>query len=555
VTLSPALNPSRFAGLRVYLIAAVILYTLGAGGAAAPAAVINATVAGFLAAHAGGQVQLIVQTKAAPAPVERDVRAAGGTIASEFGAINGFTASVGWEEANRINHDPRVLRVNLNAAIRLLGGAVSSGNLANRYEQISAIPAAWNHGYDGSEVQVAVIDSGVYPHDDLTQRSAYVPANGGNRLLGLYTNPNATDAGDEYGHGTHVAGIIAGNGSDSQGQYIGVAPNSLIVSVKVTDNAGNASEGDVITGLDWVYQANQHGMHIRLINLSLSSTVAQSYQQSALDAMAEKLWNSGVTVVASAGAGSGSVLYAPGNDPYVITVGSVEDNYQASVSGLSMASWSPYGNTQDGYAKPELVADGSHVTSLLAPGSTLAQQHPANVVGSSYFKMGGTSMAAPQVVGLVALMLQANPGMTNNQIKGTLVNHAKGFGTVLYTSLLGTPGGLMSQTAVGNNDATANAGLSFSQSYSPSQNAILAGGTWWTDASWPNASWNSTAWNSTAWNSTAWNSTAWNSTAWNSTAWNSTAWNSTAWNSTAWNSTAWNSTAWNSTAWNDVNFQ
>src|SRR5260370_42195653 len=112
-----------------------------------------------------------------------------------------------------------------------------------------------------------------------------------------------------------------------------------------------------------------------------------------------------------------------------------------------MAYRAPYGNTQDGYSKPELVADGSHVVSLLSPGSSMASAHPGNVVASSYFKMGGSSMAAPQVVGLAALMLQANPNLTNNQIKGILVQHSKNWGTVAYTSLLGTPGGLINQSA------------------------------------------------------------------------------------------------------------
>src|SRR5258708_1363185 len=332
------------------------------------------------------------------------------------------------------------------------GSAVDGSQLQTRYNGLSRVPAAWNAGLDGSEVQVAVVDSGVWPHDDLTQKSASVPGNKGNRLLSAYTNPLGGNALDQVGHGTHVAGIIAGNGYDSGGQYIGVAPNSLIVSVKVADASGNANEGDVITGLEWVYQSNKnHGMHIRIVNLSLMSTVAQSYNQSALDAMVEKLWNSGVVVVAAAGNNAngtnGAVLYAPGNDPFAITVGSIDDNYQTTLAGSQMAAWALYGTTQDGFAKPDVVADGSHVVSLLAPGSSLSAQHTGNIVGTNYFKMGGTSMAAPQVAGMAALMLQNNPSLTNRHIKRRLATHSVPFSTAAYTSAPETAGQLPAPAA------------------------------------------------------------------------------------------------------------
>jgi serine protease AprX len=411
-----------------------------------------------------------------------------------------------------------------------------------------------------------------------------VPSNRGNRLVSLYTNPLALDALDHLGHGTHVAGIIAGNGYDSGGQYIGIAPNAMVVSVKIADNLGRASEGDVISGLEWVYSANRHGLHIRVVNLSLQSTVAQSYNQSSLDAMVEKLWFSGVVVVASAGNGNGPVMFAPGNDPYVITVGSIEDHYNTTLTQTEVAPWSLTGTTQDGFAKPEVVADGSHVVSLLAPGGVLTSQHPANIVGASYFKMGGTSMAAPQVAGMAALMLQANPDLSPNRVKRMLRRAARPFSTVNFTPWLGTAGGFLDASSIGQVvDADDNAGVATSADFNPLDNTILAGGGWWQDAIWSSASWNGIAWNpaalaGTAWNGTAWSSrlgvpvltspswdpsswagTAWNGTAWNGTAlsgtaWNAIEWSGTAWNGTAWNGTAWNGTAWNGTAWNSTQF-
>jgi serine protease AprX len=595
--MNPAVSHTKKPFLKLWIVAlGVLMLSSGAGrggfsaaAAAAPAMAINPSVADYLSKHPGKSLSVIVQARTDPGALESYVRANGGRVSGEYTSIEAFSATVSASLADRLNHDPRVLRLNLNAAVKLTGlvgavlspivspilspttstGAVNSSKLANRYEQFSGIPSnAWNQGFDGSNVQVAVLDTGVFPHDDLTKASPAVPANGGNRLLSLTTNSRATDALDHFGHGTHVAGIVAGNGYDSGGKYLGVAPNSLLVSVKISDDLGNLNEGDVINGLEWVYQANKHGLNIRVANLSLASTVPQSYNYSALDAMVEKLWSSGVAVVTSSGAGAGSVLLAPGNDPFAITVGSVDDYYQTDLTKVAMAAWSPYGVTQDAYNKPELVTDGSHVVSLAAPGSYLLAQHLTNLVDGRYFLMGGTSMAAPQVAGVVALMLQANPNLSPDRIKGALVKRSSGFSSTNYTSWLGTTTGFLNGSAVpysrnlvtaGSVPPAANVGTpwSYSFSYSSSTNhsAIVSNGLVLIDADWgPGAAWNSTAWNSTAWNSTAWNSTSWNSTAWDSTAWDSTAWNSTAWNSTTLNSTAWNSTSWNSTSWNSTSW-
>ena len=539
---------------------------------------INQAVATYVSEHPLGSVSLIVETNGDPSAVIQMVQASGGHIDSQMSVLSGFQATVSPQLASRLNHDPRVKRLNINAPIRWLG-SVDSSNLQTRYDSLSHVPTAWNGGLDGSEVQVAVVDSGVWPHADLTQKSASVPSNKGNRLLSAYTNPLAVDPLDHVGHGTHVAGIIAGNGHDSGGQYIGVAPNALVVSVKIADALGNANEGDVITGLEWVYESNKnHGMHIKVVNLSLESTVPQSYHQSALDAMVEKLWFSGVTVVAAAGNGAGAVLNAPGNDPFAISVGSIDDNYINSLATAEMASWAMYGTTQDGYSKPDVVADGSHVVSLLAPASTLSVTHLGNVVGTSYFKMGGTSMAAPQVAGMAALMLQNNPSLTNRQIKRRLMSHSKPFGTIAYTSTMGKAGGFLDESAVGAIDADTPDTTPVSQSFDPLGNNILAGGLWWSGASWANTSWSNTSWSNTSWSSsdfaaaswvtqcgllgcglptlvsTVWTNTSWSNTSWSNTSWSNTSWSSIAWNNTSWSNTSWSNTSWSNTSWSNSTF-
>ena len=198
---------------------------------------ISQAVATYVQEHPWGSVSVIIETTGDPSSVMQMVRESGGRIDRKMSVLSGFQATMSPQLAARLNHDPRVRRLSINAPVRW-EGAVDSSNLLNRYNGMSRVPAvAWDtKALDGSQSQVAVIDTGVWPHDDLVGNSSKVPGNQGNRLISLYTNPLATDPLDHYGHGTHVAGIIAGSGYDSNGQYIGVAPNSMIVSVKVSDD-------------------------------------------------------------------------------------------------------------------------------------------------------------------------------------------------------------------------------------------------------------------------------------------------------------------------------
>jgi serine protease AprX len=243
------------------------------------------------------------------------------------------------------------------------------------------------------------------------------------------TNPAATTATDRYGHGTHVAGIIAGNGNNRDatdpllGKYIGVAPDANLISIKAGDENGDATILDVINGLEFVV-AHKSDLNIRVVNLSLESDQAQSYTTDPLDAAVEQAWLNGVVVVAAAGnrgTATDAVQYAPGNDPYVISVGAADDKGTTSGSDDVPASWSSRGTTQDGFAKPEVAAPGAHVISTLAPNSQFQTMAPGSIVDGQYIKAGGTSMAAPMVAGAAALVLQQRPDLTPDQVKGVLL--------------------------------------------------------------------------------------------------------------------------------------
>jgi serine protease AprX len=280
-----------------------------------------------------------------------------------------------------------------------------------------------------------VIDSGVQGNLADFRTSA---TNSASRVVEtVVTNPYATTAGDPYGHGTHVAGIIAGNSLNrpttdpNYEKYIGIAPNANLISIKAGDDQGNATALDVIYGLQFAVD-HKADYNIRVVNLSLESATAQSYMTDPLDAAVESAWKSGIVVVAAAGnrgTAADAVSYAPGNDPYVISVGAVDDKGTKSQVDDVVASWSSSGKTQDGLVKPDVVAPGAHIVSTLASGSAFTTLCPSCIVGGQYIRAGGTSMAAPVVAGVAALVLQAHPDWTPDQVKTEIVQTARPMGS------------------------------------------------------------------------------------------------------------------------------
>ena len=282
---------------------------------------------------------------------------------------------------------------------------------------------------------------------------------------------------DRYGHGTHVQGIIGGNGSYSNGAYIGVAPKVNLVSLKVSDDTGAGTTSAVVDALQWALN-NKSTYNIRVVNLSLNSTVVESYHTNPIDAAAEILWFNGIVVVASAGnnGGAAGALYAPANDPFVITVGATDDRGTNSISDDTIATFSAYGTTLDGVVKPDLVAPGTNIVSAKADGNNivLVNQHPSNVVDGYYFKMSGTSMAAPMVSGAVALLLQDEPNLTPDQVKYRLKSTAATTSRWAGYSALKAGAGYLDVYAAVTGTSTANANVrNVSRAMRPSGHRFL----------------------------------------------------------------------------------
>jgi len=411
-------------GAAIALLSAAVAWLFLVSPATAPA---HATSAG-----ARNRVEMIIQLRPGVdvAHGRALVRSLGGQPGVDLPIINGMSARLTAAEARRLAASPLIHAVSLNAAIRSTTLTnPNPGTLATSFDQSTGAARLWNRS-TGAGVGVAVIDTGI--SGDLPDFQTSQGSGASRVVASAVVDPNATTAGDTYGHGTAVAGLVAGNGWDRDsgdplyGQYAGTAPNANLISIKIADDSGNATILDAIYGLQFAVD-HKADYNIRVVNLSFRSESAQSYTTDPLDAAVEQAWFHGITVVAAAGnlgTAPDAVSYAPANDPYVITVGATNTQGTTSSSDDAETSWSSRGTTQDGFSKPDVLAPGAHIVSTLAPGSSFASACPTCVIGGTYFQLSGTSLAAPIVAGIAADLLAAHPGWTPAMIKGAIVNTA-----------------------------------------------------------------------------------------------------------------------------------
>ena len=461
----------------------------GGGAAVTPGGASPALVE-LTAKRPDTRVEVIVQFRPGVGPgVAREaIRAAGGRVTGDLHVINGFAARIDAQGAERLARQGGVHAVSLNAKVE--SKSIDAAQLETSYNQSIRADDVWSRPATGKGIGVAVIDTGVAAGlDDFrvsaTDRRSRVVAQ-------AVTNPYADTPRDTYGHGTHVAGIIAGNGTNRdagdtlRGKYVGVAPDANLISVKVDDDEGEASVLDVIYGIQFAIDFKDD-YNIRVLNLSLESTVAESYRTDPLDAAAEAAWFSGIVVVAAAGnrgSASGAVDYAPGNDPFVISVGAVDDQGTDRVRDDRLESWSSRGVTQDGFRKPDVTAPGSRIVSLLSPNSDFAGMCGSCVVSDEYIRAGGTSMSAPMVAGAVANMLERDPGLTPDEVKDAIVRTqrrtADGAREVQLVQALG----LSSSSALG-----ANEGVEPSTLVDPATGAVDYTRSRWSRSRWSRSRW------------------------------------------------------------------
>ena len=443
---------SRYVGARsinpvlIKVIALVMLFVVPAfgGGPASPMSKLSADLQHLVNSGAPGQVDIIVQYRVNPDQHHYNdvVVRQHGFVKRHLDIIKSGAFQVPINTVLSIATSPDVRYITIDRNVKMSLDYVAKASQAD---------IAWSYGYDGTGVGIAIIDSGVYPHPDLNQAGSTTP-----RVVyseSFVAGDSSTV--DAYGHGTHVAGIAAGNGQSSvtgyRGEYKGIAPNANIINLRVLDATGSGTDSAVIAAIQRAIQLKSQ-YNIQVINLSLGRGIWESYTLDPLCQAVEQAWQAGIVVVVAAG-NSGrdnslgthgyATIAAPGNDPYVITVGAMSMNNTYLRNDDTIASYSSRGPTLiDHVAKPDLVAPGNRVVSLLNPGATLENEYPnldiypcnvymqcnSTVGPAQYFRLSGTSMATPAVAGAAALMLQANPTLTPDLIKARMMKSAyKGF--------------------------------------------------------------------------------------------------------------------------------
>src|SRR5881396_774770 len=431
--------------------------------------------------------------------------------------------------------------------------------LSGTYPLVVNADRVWQQGTTGGGVTVAVLDSGVAADADLVE-----PAN---RILASVNFADQRLASDPGGHGTHIAGIIAGNGSRSGGEFVGIAPQANVVDVRVLGSTGSGRISSVIRGIEWVL-AHRAAYNIRVINLSFGARANLSYRADPMAAAVEIAWRRGLVVVAAAG-NSGPVrdtVVTPGIDPYAITVGATDDLGTLSRRDDVLAWFSAWGSA-DSNAKPDLVAPGRRLVSIRVPGSALDTLFPDRVVvarnGSTYFRLTGTSMATAVVSGATALLLARWPNLTPDQVKALLVGTTQPYGqdsgqvlpdpiadgsglldayaAVSAASPPAPPGGfVLGGLGLGGPLggapppaaplACANRALRPADGFARALFPVLYGSPLhWKDPTLGGIDWQTLTWDSVVWDSIAWDNFLWDSVLWDSVAWDSVAWDSIAW--------------------------
>jgi serine protease AprX len=388
---------------------------------------------------------------------------------------------------------------------------------------------------------IAFVDSGIEAN-----RSDFV---GRIRAQVNMTSLPGNSAGDGRGHGTFVTGLAAG----SAPRHAGAAPTAGIVSIDVMDDQGMARTSDVIAAAQWILR-NKQQYNIRVANFSLHSATPSSFRWDPLDKAIEKLWFGGVVVVTSSGnygvAGAPSrVANGPANDPFVITVGALDLHNSVNPARATVAPWSTWGYTYDGFAKPEVTAPGRKLVGPIPAGSTLAQERPTQLIRTpdgGYMELSGTSLAAPIVSGIAADILMLHPNFTPDQVKGALMVGALPLRHALSYS-----------AGVGEVFAPDASALSAPPNPNLALNSFLVAGpgdgsTVFDDAAWLVAAQASPAWDSVSWLDVSWSDVSWSDVSWSDVSWSDVSWSDVSWSDVSWTDVSWSDVSWADSVYGDV---
>jgi serine protease AprX len=431
----------------------------------------------------------------------------GGHAGRRLPLIGGFAARVPAGTVARLSASPlvRTASPNVSLSVRDDGSSDAATSMAI-VRGASGAQAVQDAGGDGSGVGIAVVDSGVMrvqglDSGQLVRGPDFSDESGNSDLRGL----------DTFGHGTHLAGVIAGR----DGDVTGVAPGATVVSVKVADSDGQTSLLRVLLGLDWVRRhQDDAGLNIRIVNLSLGVDASSAgYVRDPLAYAAEALWRSGLVVVAAAGnkGADATSLDVPAADPFVIAVGALDTNGTLDPSDDGVASFSSRGNGRN----PDFLAPGTGIVSFRVPGSSLDMQFPGARVGDRYFRGSGTSQATAVASGLAALVLQQRPNLAPDQVKAVLDATGRDLGAPVAAEGsgrvdLGRLAGLATPSADSVKQGFRTAILDLGQIGSnDDSDRNSAGNARWNGRTWSGRTWSGRTWSGRTWSGRTWSGGAW----------------------------------------------
>ncbi len=550
------------------------------------------------------RTEMIVRAERGQAAVAlREIRAAGGSV-ERLGLPGLFVASVPLAELSRLAAAPSIASLTENRSVDLasVDNAPAEKDLGQLVSVAKVIGADryWAAGFTGQGVDVALIDSGVAPVRGLVTDDKVVHGPD----LSFESQERELRYIDTFGHGTHMAGIIAGrdNGlglnevsAQVENRFTGIAPGARIVSLKVADAFGTTDVSQIIAAIGWTIRyGDRDGLNVRVMNLSFGTESDLSYIEDPLAYAVERAWRSGIVVVVSAGNRDDDAigLSSPAYDPYIIAVGATVRGGTETRADDSVAAFSRRGNAQ---RSPDLVAPGRSILSLRVPGSFLDMEHPNARVGETprLFLGSGTSQASAVVAGAAALIISQRPGISPDKLKGLLKASAyplagepvtaQGAGLIdlnaafdMSLNGIGAQGHPVAQGSgglgasrggqtlvragerlIGSRDIFGNwvgqAALARLLNGSAASTTELVDAGWinigWDARSWTVADWDARSWTARSWTARSWTAGDWTARSWTSEGWDARSWTSDGWVARSWTGSDWEARSWTARSW------
>ena len=511
-----------------------------------------------------------------------------GTIDKVLPIINGFSAEIPASAVPTLGSNANLRSMSLNRIGRFesltYDDAYNDTTVGSSHPKSTGASKLWAEGNKGAGVGIAVIDTGISPMNDFTAKRVRLVH--GPDLSGEFSTI------DSYGHGTVMAGVIAGDGYDSASQpggaHVGQAPHALLVSVKVAGRNGATDVSTVLAAMHWVASYRDQ-YNIRVVNLSWGTKGTQSYLHDPLNYAVERLWGLGITVVVAAGndGPQAGTITKPADDPFVITVGAYDDKNNADASDDSLASWSGRGPTlADGIAKPDVVAPGRKIIATRSYGSYVEQTYPKALYSPSYIRGSGTSEAAAATSGAAALLIRSKPYLAPDQVKYLLTSTAKPIPGVATTNTQGAGRIDVHAAALSTNNGFANTttvpgdGLGSLEASrggahvevdcdgdgireviqgeitvrcEPWNGGSWSGGSWssdaWTGGSWSGGSWSGGSWSGGSWSGDTWTGGSWSGGSWSGGSWSGGSWSGGSWSGGSWSGGSWSGGSWSGGSW------